>query len=741
MAALKFLTEIASPYTKILITRSQLPISAEIMRQLASRKSIFLTPLPDPSTSNLPSDNYGVVIHFVGFEKESLAETIYHTTTLHKLMDLCLSKRGKFILVTPDSPSPLRDTAINLVSQFGKNFKLDYRIVSLHPGYGLKVTATQIINLFIKNFQPPPPRLDTDPFVSPVVAKLAAKPKTRRWWLLGLVLLPWVMYVLLVGIWQASLLCTWNTWSQSTGGINCPVILNKATEALLFQQKWLPAVPDIERQLVASQQIARTSQGLNRVKHLESQLLIALVDPTRDIIDLKESVQTDWIKVAQENIAAFESTRIYPQWTAPLKAAKNKLYQWDNISRDIPFLFSVGRSSKVAILVQDSWQSRPSGGVVDTTVIVPINNGQVADMQLYTSDQLDSLLRGQVVPPEDFKKATGENDWYLRDVGWMVAFPEVAQKAAWFINKELGQPVDIVIAINSETLLQIVDALGGVTVNGSQVTKENFAESRISYVPDGPSSSFIKDLTGQILKKIPQSEKSQWESLLNVWSTSLNSRNSFVYSINPELTSLRANKWDGNISLPSCQTINCLNSSIYVSNSNVGMNSANRWTSSKYLANINIAEEDIKTTYSLKYTNNSANSPEVLKNYVRLNLSGTHEVVGVRIDNRQLKPDAVSQSMEKGYTVIGVTVTIPAGATVPIEIDTRQRITDLANFQLNWYNQPGESNTSIQVKITLPSEWKVSNSTPAAVASGGAIEYNSSLRAPYQVNLTFTHGR
>ncbi len=742
MTALKLLTEISSPYTKVLITRSQLPLSAEILRQLASKKSIFLTPLPDPSTGNLPTDNYGVVIHFVGFEKESFAETIYHTTTLHKLMDLCLAKRGKFILVTPEASSSLRDTAINLVSQFGKNFKLDYRIVSLPPGYVIKDTATQIINLFIKNFRPPVIQPATDPFVTPVLTKPAknqSKHKVR--WPILILLLPWLAYAVQLGVWQASLWCAWNTWNKSPQVISCLDILNNVSSGLLFQQNWLPGVPNLERQLVASQQIARTNLAVNRLASLKTQLLVDLMDPNRDLTNIKDIIQADWLKVPQENIAAFEALRIYPRWSAPLQQAKNNLNQWDNLVPDLPVLLGVGRQSTVLVLVQDTWQARPSGGVVDTAVLIPLNNGQVGDMQLYTSDQLDGLLRGQVVPPNDFKKVTGETNWFLRDVGWMPNFPSVAQRAAWFVNKELGKSADMVIATNTETLVDLAEALGGVSVNGELVTKDSFTESRLKFVPEGTSSSLIKAVTQQVLEKIPQSNQEQWNNILEVWSASLDTRGSYVYYINPELGSLRVNRWNGEIMASKCSMPDCLSSSIFVANSNIGMNQANRWIKGEYAVDTTISPDQVNSTYTLKYSNSSSTTPEVYKNYLRLYLSGDIDVSGVRVGDQSVDPSEFTRVLEGDYTVVSTTITVPAGATQTVEISTRQKLSNLLNYQILWYNQPGESNYNLMLKIRYPSDWKLANSAPPAVASGASIEYNSSLRAPNQVNLTFTHGR
>ena len=52
--------------------------------------------------------------------------------------------------------------------------------------------------------------------------------------------------------------------------------------------------------------------------------------------------------------------------------------------------------------------------------------------------------------PADLKQYLGEDGWYLRDANWSPFFPKTAVQAAWFLEKEVGQKVDGVWAINLE---------------------------------------------------------------------------------------------------------------------------------------------------------------------------------------------------------------------------------------------------------------------------------------------------
>ena len=144
-----FTMESFSKNIRVLITRVGLPLGREIENKLKELKRFEIVSCQNPSPALINEEPFDVVIHLAGFDPPSFAETLYHTSILHQLLDLCLKHKAKFILVLPANNTSLKDVAISLVSQFHKLFSVSYELIELGEKEILSDAADEVIKRFV----------------------------------------------------------------------------------------------------------------------------------------------------------------------------------------------------------------------------------------------------------------------------------------------------------------------------------------------------------------------------------------------------------------------------------------------------------------------------------------------------------------------------------------------------------------------------------------------------------------
>ena len=92
-----FTLENFSKNIRVLITRVGLPLGREIENKLKDLKKFEIISCQNPSPNLIKEEPFDVVIHLAGFDPPSFAETLYHTSILHQLLDLCLKHKAKFV--------------------------------------------------------------------------------------------------------------------------------------------------------------------------------------------------------------------------------------------------------------------------------------------------------------------------------------------------------------------------------------------------------------------------------------------------------------------------------------------------------------------------------------------------------------------------------------------------------------------------------------------------------------------
>ncbi len=199
------------------------------------------------------------------------------------------------------------------------------------------------------------------------------------------------------------------------------------------------------------------------------------------------------------------------------------LVMWDNLSPDLtaafktsnnvfqvlPQLLGYDKPVRFLLLIQSSDELRATGGFIGGIGTIRIEQGKITAATLREVTELDNVpeVNGQYLtrwtqPPAPLVNYMGLGHWYLRDANWWADFPATARQAAdfWAINHT--EPVDGVIAITENGVINLLQALGTLkTIDGETVNAENlknFAALHI-YQGDQPAgveqSSLINELS------------------------------------------------------------------------------------------------------------------------------------------------------------------------------------------------------------------------------------------------------
>jgi len=119
--------------------------------------------------------------------------------------------------------------------------------------------------------------------------------------------------------------------------------------------------------------------------------------------------------------------------------------------KQLPKILGEGAQTNYLVLIQDSSELRPTGGKINSFGIISFKDGRLISKTIYSVNQADSQLRGQVDPPLMLQKYLGIKSWNLANSNWDWGFSVSASKAEWFLQNELGQATDGVIGINASS--------------------------------------------------------------------------------------------------------------------------------------------------------------------------------------------------------------------------------------------------------------------------------------------------
>jgi len=774
MSFIKLITEVVPQKTQILITNSRTPLAHELIHQLSSHHNLHILDSPDPSTDFPHPDSLGVIIHLAGFGSPSLAETLSHTSVLHRLLQLAHSHQAKFILVVPNSRQHLYHTAITLVTQFAKNFTISYQVLEIDKGTPIPETAAAIIKKFVYRHRFIPPSL---PAAGPpasssrVSAGVVSKSRKKSFWpdirryfsfILITALSIWTLTLFLfllslVSFWcshtalrgarlNLAQTCGW-TAQASAQATSAMTLLSPGSHRLFTHLGFPPreSVTVLGSNFTLIKSLASLSTQAAQVYR---SLLSASGPPLPS-----ESLATA-LSLVTENLAQMQTDlrQLYTSSPRPRKSLLSLASTVQSLHAFLSKLQSVwpplisrlsqAEKFRLVLLVQDHTRSAATGGRLEAVVLFTLEQGRLTSIQVQSADSINRQLGGVADAPPDYRIATGQSTWLFQNSNWDPDFPSTANRVSWFMSRSFNFNPDLVISINTSAFSEFLKLVPPQSPSDSaaQFTSSNFTAQYLSYIqnhPDGspPLGSLAQSIVTDLVK-LPDSR------VALLWTTLATALESGQLQLAPITFSLplASTSWSREVGLPSCAyTQPCFTDYVLPVITNLADNHSDAYIQSANSLSLNITDSQITRiySYSLNHHGTSQWPSGEYSGYLRLFLPHSSAVESIKLDGDLLTGSDYHLTTQHGLTVVGIPLKAHPGQAATLEVTVTQDIVAKSKFhyQLSLPSQPGLLTRPTTVTVTYPPSWFVSTYQQPSLAGPGRLEYNTPSQGIFRLNL------
>lgn len=357
----------------------------------------------------------------------------------------------------------------------------------------------------------------------------------------------------------------------------------------------------------------------------------------------------------------------------------NFFIQGKVLATKLPDLLGKGERKTYLILFQNNMELRPTGGFIGSFGILTFDGGRMTDLAVSDVYSADGQLKGHVEPPEPIKTYLNEANWWLRDSNWDPDFPTSARRAEWFLDKEMGQKVDGVLALDLRTIIDALKITGPVfladynlDITADNLYQKTQAEATANFFPGSRlKASFLTALSRNLIGEVEKLGERQKFFVLALFLKDFEDRHVQVY-LHDEATQEAVSRlsWGGEVATPECGR-SCYADLIGEVEANVGDNKANYFISRNVSLEINLDKNLItrKLSINLKNIANTGLGPSGnYKTHIRTFIPDGATLISVKALTGENEEDLpVSLVESHGRQEAGAYVEVLGGQTKTIE--------------------------------------------------------------------------
>lgn len=378
-----------------------------------------------------------------------------------------------------------------------------------------------------------------------------------------------------------------------------------------------------------------------------------------------------------------------------------------------PQILGVNGRKNYLVLLQNNMELRPTGGFIGSYGLLSFEKGKFLGFELFDVYSADGQLKGHVEPPMPIKKYLGEPHWFLRDSNWDPDFVNSAAQASWFLDKEIGQKVDGVMAMDVSLVALILAAIGGVNLPDYQetITKDNLFERAHFYAQENffPGSrqkaDFLEALARAIIDKLASDKNIPWAAVFNSLVSGIEEKHLLFVFNDPGVHNLFSlNNLTGAIVLEGQEKEGILNDFLMIVEANLGVNKVNYFVKRNVSLSININESgEVAETLKITYTNQS--SKEEYKNYLRIITPKGTRIKKVELDREEIREVDGEETQDRNIFGFLVKVGSRSQKTVlaTYELEGLMPIAKgLDTYNLRVLKQPGTLEDPLTITVNYP---------------------------------------
>lgn len=368
-------------------------------------------------------------------------------------------------------------------------------------------------------------------------------------------------------------------------------------------------------------------------------------------------------------------------------------------------------SRNFVIVLQDPYQIRPSGGLVSSVVTFSLTDNHFSNFQSFSLADISSRQIGQLEPPQLIQTITGQTNWNFVDINYNPDFTITATETSRFFTNFFNFKPDAVFYINTSSLADLLQEVGGVSI-GEQLLTADSLKSSLLQQDINSNSLLLTQLTRQFTQML-QSSQISFSSFSRVFIDSYQDFSLQAYFNDPVLENLIFNhSLSGNINYPSCHPLlpseSCIIDLAYVNEANYTNSPINFYQSRKIDHKIEFFPEGINHQFSFDYqyspSTPSLNRPYLPIYQVFLPLSSTF--LTAKLNDQIIDTEPLVSTTSAGLT----------------------------RFQFSF---PHPSSLSNKVQLSFLRPWLVGESYPSSlIYSLTLLRQPSTLSQPYQLSLS-----
>lgn len=420
------------------------------------------------------------------------------------------------------------------------------------------------------------------------------------------------------------------------------------------------------------------------------------------------------------------------------------------LANNLPSILGDNENKNYLILFQNNMELRPTGGFIGSYGVANFGGGKMNGLNINDIYSADGQLNGHVEPPSPIKNYLNEANWWFRDSNWNPDFPTSANRAEWFLKKEMDQEVDGVIAIDLQPIKNILEYTGPIflpdynlTISSDNLYEKTQAEAQDNSFPGSrQKASFLTALSRTLISDVTKMGPKEKIQVLKVFYNDLTARHIQVY-LHDQESSEAVDKlgWDGKIQTYSCGT-DCYSDFYGVVEANVGVNKANYFVKRFYSFDVNIDSQNITRKLGIKLEN-SANPAlgvsGVYRNYLRIMIPSDSSLTSVKVISGQSEKVLIPEiTQEKGRQEAGILVEVSPGQTKEVKFEWQNTITQgkkINSYGLFVRKQAGVGEDPLSIGFS--GIGTIASSPVFSLTKGGIYSYNTNLDKDFFARLSW----
>lgn len=440
----------------------------------------------------------------------------------------------------------------------------------------------------------------------------------------------------------------------------------------------------------------------------------------------------------QNHLAIFE--------TDNLTNLKSKLHAARQLVQSSKDFLSQHPQSTWAVLLQDNLELRPTGGYLDSVMLLTLDQGKIINQNVQTTSSLDAKLQGRVDPPVELSRYLNEDNWYLRDANWDPDFQSTRNTIIWFLDKQRNQSVDGVIALDLHYFNSLLEVLGPIELSDGTVINHNnlealaFQSAQQLKEDNQTNDSFVSQVGEQLYQNINQaSPEKQFKVIQTSFEAATRKHLLISAPYLPLERALSDLTFAGQLIAPTCPAElsannTCISDYLHVNETNIGINKANHLITRRHQHSLRLSDNSMSHNHTifLEHTGTKTQYPGGhYQTLIRFYIPPNSQVAQLDIDQEAIASEDFTVSVDHQKTVVSLPTTVRVGERQIISLDYQipPPIPNREHFAytLLIQKQPGTAADPFTISLALPDFLQAASTSHPVTQNGNILSHETTL--------------